>query len=780
MRKRINWNENWSFIKENVGAKEAPAAKGEEICLPHTWNNKDGQDGGNDYYRGTCFYVKKFAKPELTENEEAWLEFRGVAMTAEVFVNGRKLAHHEGGYSTFRVNITDVLTEENVAVVSADNGVNRRVYPQKADFTFYGGIYRDVYLIIVPKAHFALGYYGASGMKATAEVKGYAECEKEACANGEASGGAGKMSPGELTAEVWVENALPSCRVRISLMDEKGLRIAEEETEPEGEKQLRKASIHFSLNKIRLWDGVEDPYLYTVRAELVDSNGEISDTVSERVGFRSYYVDPQKGFFLNGRSYPLCGAARHQDRRDVGNALTKAMHREDMDMICEMGANSIRLAHYQHDQYFYELCDERGMIVWAEIPYITEHMAEGRENTVSQMKELIVQNYHHASIICWGLSNEITTSGGVSEDLLENHRILNELCHSMDATRLTTMAHVFILGIDEPLVMLPDIRSYNLYYGWYVGEKEENDAWFDGFHAKYPDAAIGLSEYGADATIQYQTGKPQKGDYTEEYQAVYHEHMLKMWKERPYIWAMHVWNMFDFAADGREDGGEKGVNHKGLVTFDRRIKKDAFYIYKAYLSKKPFVHLCGSRYVDRAEDVTQIKVYSNLPRVTLIVDGKEAETKEGEKVFSFEIPIDGEHTIEATAQAGAETVTDRMHIRKTTSPNPDYILPGKEIVNWFDREDMKTPVGYFSIKDKIADIKANPGAAVILGKAMEEILKKTIEKYGDVAKNAKMPEELQKRMEQMSLEAQLKMAGGAIDPELVVQLNKALNQIPKE
>lgn len=785
MRKLINWNENWSFIKENIGAEAAAAAEGEVLNLPHTWNNKDGQDGGNDYYRGACFYVKKFEKPELAEDEEAWLEFRGVGMTAEVFVNGRKLARHEGGYSTFRVNITEALQEENVLAVSADNGINRRVYPQKADFTFYGGIYRDVYLLIVPRAHFALSYYGGNGLKVTPRVETPAECGAAAQeANREAVCRAPKGSAGTLTVESWLENAPQSGRIRISLRDAEGKQVSEAEAALDAvcqqEGAVSRSKLTLSLEQAHLWDGLEDPYLYTVKAELIGSDGEILDAVSKRVGFRTYHVDPQKGFFLNGRSYPLCGVARHQDRRDAGNALTKEMHCEDMDMICELGANSIRLAHYQHDQYFYDLCDERGLIVWAEIPYITEHMPEGRENTVSQMTELIVQNYHHASIICWGLSNEITTSGGVNEDLLENHRILNDLCHRMDDTRLTTMAHVFILGTDEPIVMLPDIRSYNLYYGWYVGEKEENDAWFDSFHAKYPDAAIGLSEYGADATIQYQTGNPEKGDYTEEYQAVYHEHMLKMWKERPYIWAMHVWNMFDFAADGREDGGEKGVNHKGLVTFDRRIKKDAFYIYKAYLSKKPFVHLCGSRYIDRAEEVTQIRVYSNLPRVTLIVDGREVETKEGEKVFSFEIPISAEHTIEAVAQAGPETVADRMRIRKVAEPNPDYSILREKVVNWFDREDMKTPVGYFSIKDKIADIKANPRAAVILEKAMEEMQKKTLEKYGDVARNARVPEEMQRQMEQMSLEAQLKMAGSAIDPELVAQLNKALNQIPRE
>lgn len=752
MRQNFKINDDWMFIKENVGVEAAMTAEGERISLPHTWNAIDGQDGGNDYYRGTCWYIKKFAKPKISKDEEVWLEFRGVAMTAEVYINGQKLAHHEGGYSTFRVDITESLKEENVLAVSVDNSENRRVYPQKADFTFYGGIYRDVYLIIVPKAHFALDYYGGNGIKVTPRVK---------LGNPDA----------KIKVEAWTQNASAGSKAVITILD------AEEKTAATAETEVTENHLETELvlKNVHLWNGLEDPYLYIVTVQLVQEEKTL-DAVSARVGCRTYSVDPKQGFFLNGKSYPLCGVARHQDRKGVGNALTPEMHREDMELIKELGANTIRLAHYQHDQYFYDLCDEAGMIVWAEIPYISQHMEEGHENTISQMTELVIQNYHHASIICWGLSNEITVSGGVTEDLMENHRILNDLCHKLDETRLTTMANVFIQDPEDPIITLPDIRSYNLYYGWYVGEKEENDAWFDSYHAKHPDVAMGLSEYGADATMCYQTGTPEKGDYTEEYQAVYHEHMLEMWKARPYIWAMHVWNMFDFAADGREDGGEPGVNHKGLVTFDRKIKKDAFYIYKAYLSKEPFVYLCGRRYVDRAEEITEVKVYSNLKKVTLKVDGKELAAKEGDKIFLFQVPITGEHHIEAVAESTDNIrVSDTMDIRRVKEPNPEYIMKREEIVNWFDRDDMQIPEGCFSIKDKVADIKANPEAAALL----DEINAKMVEAYGDVAKNAKVPEEMQRVMEQMSLETQLKSAGNAITTQMVVELNKKLNKIKK-
>lgn len=752
MGQKVKINDNWIFLKENVGLEAAVTAEGEKISLPHTWNAKDGQDGGNDYYRGTCWYVKKFAKPQLFENEEVWLEFCGVGMTAEVYVNGKKLARHKGGYSTFRVPVTEELQEENVLAVSVDNSVNSIVYPQKADFTFYGGIYRDVSLITVSKAHFALGYYGGNGLKVTPQVTLGTPDAK-------------------IKVEAWTENVSSESNAVLKILDADKNVVAATEVQV---KENRLAA-ELTIENVHLWNGLDDPYLYTVKAELI-CEGKISDTAETKIGCRTFCVHPEKGFFLNGKSYPLCGVARHQDRKGVGNALTREMHREDMELIKEIGANTIRLAHYQHDQYFYDLCDEAGMIVWAEIPYISQHMPDGRENTISQMTELVTQNYNHASIICWGLSNEITVSGGVTEDLMENHRILNDLCHKMDATRLTTMANVFILSTEDPIVKLPDIRSYNLYYGWYVGEKEENDLWFDEFHAKHPDVAMGLSEYGADATICYQTGKPEKGDYTEEYQAVYHEHMLEMWKKRPYIWAMHVWNMFDFAADGREDGGEPGVNHKGLVTFDRKIKKDAFYIYKAYLSKEPFVYLCGRRYVDRAEEVTEVKVYSNLEKVTLKVDGKEADTQKGDKIFRFRVPITGKHHIEALAEsAEGIQVCDAIDIRKVEEPNPDYIMEREEIVNWFDREDMETPAGYFSIRDKVADIEANPEAAVLL----EEINAKMVEAYGDVAKNATVPEEMKRKQAQMPLEEKLKMAGKAVTTEMVVELNKKLNKIKK-
>lgn len=734
MRNIVSFNDNWKFIKNAADEVEAANGEGESIALPHTWNAVDGQDGGNDYHRGTCWYVKKFAKPEKNETDKAYLEFCGAAMTAEIYLNGEKISRHEGGYSTFRVEITERLEEENTLVVSVDNSNNTTVYPQTADFTFYGGLYRDVNLIIVPETHFELSYCGSQGIKVTPVVNLE---EKKAV----------------VTVEAWVCGDADMVTFEVN------------QEKINASLEAGRAKAEFVIENVHLWDGVDDPYLYTAKAFM--ENGDI---VSTRFGCRKYYIDPQKGFFLNGHPYLLRGVSRHQDFKGVGNALTIEHHKKDMEIIKEIGATTLRLAHYQHAQEFYDLCDENGLIVWAEIPYITMHMKNGRANTLSQMEELVVQNYNHPSIICWGLSNEITAASAVDDDLLENHRLLNNLCHRLDSTRLTTMANVFMLETDSPILEIPDINSYNLYFGWYLGELEQNDEFFDEYHEKYPDRVIGFSEYGADANPQYQAAVPEKGDYTESYQAVYHEHILQMIEKRPWLWATHVWNLFDFAADGRDEGGKHGENQKGLVTIDRKTKKDAFYLYKAAWNKKePFVHLCGKRYVDRTEDVTEVKVYSNQSKITLVVDGKEFETQTGKTIFKFNVPISGEHKITAIA----DSCTDSITVKKVEEENQDYIfIKRSPVTNWFDADELDPEC--FSINDKLAEIKANPKAGAII----DEMMAKGASDRGDVADAVKDNPGLQRMMGRMTLISLLKQSGA--DDESIKQVNRILQGIKKE
>ena len=733
MRKIILLDKNWTFYKN------PDSTQGEEVSLPHTWNAVDGQDGGNDYYRGTCKYECHFSRPELETDGKAYLEFDGAAMTADVVINGTKAVHNEGGYGAFRADITQYLKDENKLEVYVDNSDNTKVYPQKADFTFYGGLYRMVKLVTVSKNHFELDYAGGTGIKVTPEVT--------------LTDAAAKKADAKVTVELWMVGDAEAVTVTID----------GQQKETPVENGYAKAV--FDLANVHLWDGVDDPYLYTAKAEL--SDGDIVETT---FGCRSFSIDPQKGFFLNGRSYPLRGVSRHQDRAGAGNALTHEMHREDMEIIKELGANTIRLAHYQHAQEFYDLCDENGMIVWAEIPYITMHMSDGTENTLSQMRELVVQNYNHPSIVCWGLSNEITAASAVNEELLENHRKLNDLCHALDMTRPTVMADVFMLETDSPMLEIPDMNSYNLYFGWYLGELEQNDSFFDAYHTTYPDRVIGLSEYGADANPAYHSANPERGDYTEEYQCIYHEHMAKMIEERPYLWATHVWNLFDFAADGRDEGGKHGVNQKGLVTIDRKLKKDAFYLYKAYWSKTPFVHVCGRRYVERTEDVTEIKVYSNEQSVTLFVDGVERETSEGSKVFKFKVPITGTHKIRAVSG----TCEDEITVKKVQKSNQDYIFNKQgDVVNWFDRDDFKAD--HYSISDTLGELAQNEMANAIVQRLMAQ----ASASRGDVAESVKDNPALQRMMQRMTLVSLLKQAGDAVSEEQMKALNDALQKIPK-
>ena len=612
MRTQQLLNDAWSFTYFDGQVTQ--------INIPHTWNAIDGQDGGNDYRRGTCAYRKQFPMPEFDrENQRVYLQFEGVNASAQVLLNGVEVMTHNGGYSTFRADITDQLMPLNDLCVKVDNSANDRVYPQKADFTFYGGIYRDVKLITVNKAHFDMDYYGGTGIAVTPTVSGRG---------------------GNIHVRTW-HNA-DDATVQIRLLDHEGNPVA----------QGTGKDITLCIENVHLWDGLDDPYLYTCEATLLLQQQPV-DRITTAFGVRTFHVDPQTGFYLNGRSYPLHGVSRHQDRKGIGNALTKAHHDEDMALIREIGANTIRLAHYQHDQYFYDLCDKYGMIVWAEIPYISAHMPRGRENTIRQMKELIVQNYNHPSIVTWGISNEITISTKKTGDMLDNHHALNRLVHDMDPTRPTVLACYAVCSPFNKVAHITDLVSWNLYLGWYVPGLFLNDLWIDFFHKVYPNRCLGFSEYGCEGMPNLHSSHPKRGDHTEEYQALYHEYMLSCFQKRPFLWANHVWNMFDFAADARNQGGEPGMNHKGLVTFDRKIKKDSFYLYKAWWSKAPMVHIAGKRYQYRPEKVTTVKIYSNQDTVTLYANGKAVGTKsadqDGGKVFTFRVTLGKETRLEAVA-----------------------------------------------------------------------------------------------------------------------------------
>ena len=745
MRNIVNLNKDWIFVKDTA---DVSLRDGEKVDLPHSWNATDGQDGGNDYFRGSCLYTKTLEKAQLPAAELYYLEFRGAHSSADVYAGGKKLAHHDGGYSTFRVNITDEISDSTEIAVIVDNTANETVYPQMADFTFYGGIYRDVNLIAVNRAHFDLDYYGGPGLKITPAVNG---------------------ADATVEVEAFVCGLEDGDKLVYTIYDKDENELAKTES--------TESKVSFDIKDVHLWHGRRDPYLYCCEIEIVRA-GEVLDNVCNRFGCRSFKIDPELGFILNGEEYPLRGVSRHQDRLGVGNALLPEHHREDISLILEVGANTIRLAHYQHDQYFYDLCDEAGLVIWAEIPYISRHMPGGRENTVNQMKELITQNYNHPSIVVWGLSNEISIAGS-DDDLLENHRILNDLCHEMDKTRLTTIAAVSMCKIDDPYLQIPDVVSYNHYFGWYGGDTSMNGPWFDKFHAAHPNIPIGCSEYGCEA-LNWHTSNPRQGDYTEEYQAYYHEELIKQLYTRKYMWATHVWNMFDFGADARCEGGENGQNHKGLMTFDRKYKKDSFYAYKAWLSDNPFVHLCGKRYVDRVEDVTKVTVYSNLPEVELFANGVSLGKKTAEDhFFYFDVPNVGETKL--TAVAGE--FKDEGNIRKVEVFNEEYRLKEKNaILNWFDITEVE---GRFSLNDKMGDILSTlRGKIVFLRLVMKKMPKK--DKKGKKSEGIMGGFKMNDSMMQMlggftvlRLTGMLGMVGINLTKEELLGLNAKLNKIKK-
>ena len=750
------WNDSWQFTKDAAHVSENHTALNvsdwESVNLPHTWNAKDGQDGGNDYYRGTCYYTKKLALADCLASaggngaNEIYIEFEGANSSADVYVNGHLAVHHDGGYSTFRANITEFLTDENEILVAVDNAPNDRVYPQMADFTFYGGIYRDVNIICVPKAHFDLDFFGGPGIQVTPVVEG-------ADANVEVIGYFTGLAGNE--------------QVTYTIKD--GESVIAEATVAASE-----GKAGFVIENAHLWNGRKDPFLYTLEAVLTDGNKEL-DSRTVRFGCRFFEIDPEKGFILNGEEYPLRGVSRHQDRWGIGNALLPEHHKEDAELIYETGSTTIRLAHYQHNQYFYDLCDEMGFVLWAEIPYISQHMPNGRENTISQMKELLAQNYNHPSIFVWGLSNEITMKGADDPDLLENHRILNDLCHDWDKTRLTTMAIVSMCDMDSEYVKIPDTVSWNHYFGWYGGDTSMNAPWMDNFHAKHPEIPVGMSEYGCEA-LNWHTSNPEQGDYTEEYQAYYHEELIKQLFTRKYIWATHVWNMFDFGADARAEGGEDGQNHKGLMTFDRSYKKDSFYAYKAWLSDEPFVHICSKRYVDRVEEVTKVTVYSNLPEVELFANGVSLGKQTSDiHFFYFDVPNTG--TTELVAKAG--DCEDTSKIVKVDKFNDSYrMVETGDVLNWFE---ITAPDGYFSINDKMSDLMANPQGRAFMMEMMKNAMagQKTMADAGQMLGNEAMASFLAGFTIKRLMSMMGAMGAKPLTKEQMLGFNAALNQIKK-
>ena len=629
-------NRSWRFtygweVRSNIST---------EVNLPHTWN-QDALAGKQNYYRGLGNYEKDIVIDQKLKGKRIYLKFYGVNTVANVFINKKHTVEHRGGYTAFVVEITDFVNygKKNTIMVRVNNAPTLDIMPLLGDFNMYGGIYRDVELIVTEPSHISLTDYASTGVYLLQKEVSDKRAEVEATLITNSVGDGERM-------------------VRLELLDGEKVVLTKESVVSAGQGQNIK--IPFEIKNPHLWNGTEDPFMYDVKITLW-SDGKELDCVEEKLGVRYFRVDPNLGFFLNGEHLQLKGVCRHQDRAEVGNALTKVHHDEDMEIMAEMGVNSIRLAHYPQAKYFYNLCDESGLIIWAEIPFIGPggyrdkgfvNQTSFKENGKQQLVELIRQNFNHPSICFWGMFNELKQYG---DDPCDYVIELNKLAKQEDPSRVTTSASNQRGRLNE----LTETVAWNQYHGWYGGEPSGIGKWADATHKKYPNTPIGISEYGAGGSILHQQDslfKPVANSYwhPENWQTYFHEEHWKAIDARPFLWGTFVWNMFDFGAAHRTEGEIAGKNDKGLVTFDRNVRKDAFYFYKANWNKKePFVYIAEHRNHVRSQAEQQIKVYSNQSEVELVVNGKSYGKRKGEFgifIWADVVLTDGENTLEANSK----------------------------------------------------------------------------------------------------------------------------------
>lgn len=765
MRKVIRFNQDWKFIKQDENQAmgiDFDDRNWKAVQIPHTWNAIDGANGFA-YHQGACWYRKEFTIDDSEQGKKVYIEFEGANSITDVYLNGQHLGQHRGGYSTFRFDLTEALDfdAKNTLAVKVDNTVVEDVYPQMADFTFYGGIYRDVNLVIANPVHFDLMDHGSKGIYVIQE-----EVNEEQAA---------------LTLKsLLVNDSEEDKKVRlwVDLLDAEGEKVAyaaKEVTLVAGERKA--VEVPLVIENPTLWNGRKNAYMYEARVSLERFN-DVIDALTIPFGVRYFEVDAEKGFFLNGEHLALHGVSRHQDRKDMGWAITEKEQAEDMALIKEIGATSIRLAHYQHNQYFYDLCDQEGMVIWAEIPFISLMSKTELEgiNAKQQMVELIRQNFNHPSIMFWGIQNEIQISGERPE-LRKLVNELNALTKKEDPTRLTTMANVMFVEDEDDYNYVTDTIGYNKYFGWYNGETGDFAGWLDGFHKKNPTVKLAISEYGAEGILQYHSSDPKIKDYSEEYHALYHETVWKIFEERPFLWATYAWNMFDFGANIRDEGGVKGRNNKGLITYDRKIKKDAFYLYKAHWSDEKFVHITGKRFVDRADDTINIKVYSNCNKVNLSVNGGETTTLTSEdKIFVFEnISLkEGINEVKVFANDGNTSLQDVAMFNKVDNPNESYFTPEEEggfVANWFDMPELgDVEMEELVITDDVYSTRCTVGELF-----KNEETKAIVTTYlGNVEEHPMFD-----MMQGFTIDAMSQIASDQFSEKMLYTLNKKLSQIKK-
>ncbi|MGA9451811.1 MAG: glycoside hydrolase family 2 TIM barrel-domain containing protein [Verrucomicrobiia bacterium] len=625
---------NWRFIRQDISGAQATGfddSSWTNVNLPHTWNNLDGQDGVKNYYRGAGWYRRHYTPDKSLAGRHFFLKFDGAFSVTDVYVNGSFVGEHRGGFAAFAFDVTPYLNigMDNVIAVKVNNAMNADIPPLSADFTFFGGLYRDAHLLVTDPVQISPLDYGSPGiyLQTTGVSSNSANLQVTAV-----------LSNATATAQtVTVRTVLTDAATNIVAVLTNVVALP-----PATATNL---VANTTIATPHLWNGLSDPYLYRTFTEVWKGSKAV-DVVVQPLGFRHFSVDANKGFFLNGRHYDLHGVSMHQDWLDRGWAITDAQRNTNFMLLKEIGATAVRLSHYEQDDYIYQLADQNGIILWSEIPLvnrITESPAF-YANAKQQLVELIRQRYNHPSVVCWGVFNEITMNPGPRPVNLV--RQLTRLVAQEDPTRLSTSAAN--TRDDEPSNWCTELNAINRYFGWYDGKLGEFGPWADNIHFNYPNRCIGVSEYGAGASIYQHSEDPVRepensGHYhPEEYENLFHETYWQEMQARPFLWCKFVWNMFDFAVAGRNEGDTPGRNDKGLVTYDRQVRKDAFYYYKANWTTNPMVYITGHTFTNRLTNVITAKVYANCDSVELFLNGISQGARSSTNcIFTWPVTLSG-------------------------------------------------------------------------------------------------------------------------------------------
>ena len=697
MRKRTLLDDGWEVAYSADGPWAA-------VALPHCTNPTEPTeptepvDVGDDR-RGPAWYRRTLDVAGHGEHRRAVLHVGAAGPVSEVGIGGEHVASHRGGYSAFRVDLTDFLGPDGRSVLSirTDNSPTDDVYPLMGDHTIFGGLYRPVELLELDPVHIDVAHHGGPGV-AVRQVHLDDDSARL-----------------DVTVRVANHDASDfSGPVAVTVLDAEGARVASGATTVAVDPgRVEEVMVPVTIDRPRRWDGRDDPYRYRLVTEVTDDRVELA------IGLRTFVLDPDTGVTLNGRPYRLYGVSRHHDVNG-SPAVTRADIERDLDLIDEIGATAVRLAHYQHAEDVLDLCDERGLVVWAEIPLNAKvSSTDPSTNAVSQLTELIVQQRHHPSIVCWGVQNETL----ISESSADPRPVIAELAalaEELDPDRPTAQAQVFMARPADEINRLTDLNARNLYAGWYYGAADDAGADLDEHHAANPGVPLGLSEYGADARPEYHSASPEPGDYTEEYQAELHEAYWRIIDERPWIWSSFVWNMFDFASAIRGEGGTKGFNMKGLVTRDRAVRKDAFWWYKANWSDQPVLHMCSKRFVNRDDPDVEVKVYANVGPVELTVDGESVgEPQVDGAILRWRIRLtQGENLVVASSGEHQDSAVFRL----VDAPDPSYVCPdprrsaggGGTVVSWFANSGMEVDHSHFGTWSTVGELLDDPGANAVL------------------------------------------------------------------